>query len=129
MYRILISDDEQEICKLIKTFLERKGFEVIVTDSAEEGLYLLSKEKSDLLIQDKKMPGIGGFGVLRELRARNDNIPVIILTGHLDKIDAATEEVIKLGYVDLLLKPVDLNLLLNKINKRLKIEKEEEEGK
>ena len=123
MYRILISDDEQEICKLIKTFLERKGFEVIVTDSAEEGLYLLSKEKSDLLIQDKKMPGIGGFGVLRELRARNDNIPVIILTGHLDKIDAATEEVIRLGYVDLLLKPVDLNLLLKKINKRIKIKK------
>ena len=120
MSKILICDDDVDICKVVEKFLVNKGFQVSFVNSAEEGLFMLSKEKFDLLIQDKKMPGIGGFGVLREMRARNDNTPVIIMTGYLDKLDAETQEIIELGFVDLLLKPVDLDMLVKKISSRLK---------
>lgn len=120
MPKILVCDDDVEICKILEKFLAKKGFQVSCVTSVEDELYELGKEKFDLLIQDKKMPGIGGFGVLRELRASNDKTPVIVITGYLDKLDPETEEVMKLEFVDLLFKPLDLDILVKKIKHMIK---------
>ena len=118
MHKILVIDDEIEICKIIDKFLTKHGFMVSTAQSGEQGLELLNKEKFDLLIQDKRMSGIGGLGVLKELKEKKSAIPVIILTGSQD-IAEAVDEVKDLGYDDFLFKPIDLNILLENVKRRL----------
>ncbi|MFH1652831.1 MAG: response regulator [Pseudomonadota bacterium] len=129
MKKILVVDDEELICNVLKKFLTLKGFEVFTALRGEEGLLLLEKEKPDLLIQDKRMQGIGGLGVLRELRKRKNDIPVVILTGSQDVDEITIGEIRQLGYDDFLFKPVDLDELLERINRRLKNEKVDEKKK
>jgi len=116
VYKILAVDDEPEICKIIDKFLTKKGYCVMVAYSGEEALARLDREKMDLIILDKKMSGIGGLGVLHELKRRKSGIPVIILTGSLGARD---EEAKEMGSLDILHKPIDLNQLLEKVNHRL----------
>ena len=124
MHRILIADDEAEILDIMSEVLRKRGFEVIAAQSGEEALEMLAKEKIDLLILDKRMPGIGGIGVLKELKAKNMDLPVIILTGSQDTPER-TAEFRKLGYNDFLFKPVDLHTLLNMVCKKLNIKTQE----
>lgn len=118
MYKILAIDDEIEIIKIIQIFLTKKGFQVFTAESGEEGLAVLEKENPDLIILDKKMPGMGGRGVLKELQRRKINTPVIILSGSQD-LPGHIGEIKEMGYNDILLKPIELNALLENVNKRL----------
>lgn len=115
--KILVVDDEIEICRIIKTFLTKKGFEVLTADSGEKALAVLGKEKADLVILDKKMPGIGGHGFMDEFKRKGLKIPVIILTGSIDM----TED--KTGAMEcavVLNKPIDLNVLHETIQEVLR---------
>ncbi|MFH1878257.1 MAG: response regulator [Candidatus Omnitrophota bacterium] len=114
--RILVVDDETEICDIIKIFLTKKGFEVLAVQCGEDAMALLAKETVDLLILDKKMPGIGGLGVFWELKKVGRHIPAIIMTGSR-RMPGYEEDYQKMGYADLLYKPVSLDELLESINK------------
>lgn len=116
MLKVLAVDDEPEICKVIDKFLTKKGFLVLVAYTGEDALAVFEKEKIDLVILDKKMPGIGGLGVLNELKRRKLSVPVIILTGSLGTRE---EEAREMGSLDILHKPIDLSILLEKVNHRL----------
>ncbi len=118
MYKILAVDDEIHICDVLQQFLRLRGFEVITVNCGEEALSMLEKENPDLLIVDKKMPGIGGLGVLEELRKRGSSIPIILLTGSY----TIQEDIYKMESKNpaVLIKPVDLNILLHKVNSLLK---------
>ena len=118
MYKVLAIDDEMEICKVIEAFLTKKGFCVLTAYSGEESLKIIEKEKPDLVVLDKRMPGIGGVAVLRELVKRKDSTPVIVLSGS-EELSEHAEELKDLGYDDILIKPIDLKILLERINKRL----------
>lgn len=119
MKRILVTDDEERLTKLYTIFLTKKaGFEVLSANSGEEALDIIAKENIDLLILDKRMPGIGGLGVLKKLKEDNNLLPVIILTGSED-ITAGSDERNNFGYKNILLKPVELAELLKKINEVL----------
>ncbi|MBU1726870.1 MAG: response regulator [Candidatus Omnitrophica bacterium] len=120
MRRILAVDDEIELGKIFEKFLTMKGFQVTGARSAEEALAVLDKENPDLIILDKKMPGMGGIGLLRELKNKESKIPVIIMTGS-QELSGSLDEIKEMGYDDILIKPVDLNLLLEAVNKRLPI--------
>ncbi len=77
---------------------------------------MLQKEKADPVILDKKMPGIGGQGALNGFKKMGLAVPVIILTGSIDlSEDNATE----MGCAAILNKPIDLNVLLETINRVL----------
>jgi DNA-binding NtrC family response regulator len=115
-HKILVVDDEPEICKIIKTFLTKKGFEVLTADSGEKALAVLGKEKADLVILDKKMPGIGGQGALDGFKKMRLAVPVVILTGSIDLSEA---KAIEMGCAAILNKPIDLNVLLETVNKVL----------
>ena len=118
MYKILAVDDEVEICRIVHTFLTKKGYAVTNVNSAEQALELLDKEKFDLMVIDKKMPGIGGMGLLRKLKETENATPVIILTGSRD-LPETTEEIEAIGFDDFLFKPIDLTVLLERVNKRI----------
>lgn len=121
MKKILTVDDEVEITKIIHLFLTKKGFEVTMAYSGEQALSLFENNNFDLMILDKRMPGIGGLGVAQTLKKKWPDFPIIVLSGSQDANDEATNKMVSLGYKDILLKPVDLNVLLAKVNEKLNI--------
>jgi len=105
--RILVVDDEQDLCEILRFNLEAEGFEVDTALSAEEALPLLKIQNSkfknppyDLLILDVMMGGMSGVDLARTLRGHGDQTPVIFLTalgGHDDQLrgfDAGADDYI-----------------------------------
>jgi len=120
MHKILIVDDEVQILRLMELFFTKNGFQVISASSGEKGIELIVNKKPDLLIVDNRMPGIGGKGLLKELKKKKITTPAIVLTGSLDTPECMSDFK-ALGYQDFLFKPVDLNELLELVNKKLEI--------
>ena len=119
--KILIVDDEPEIVKVIEEFLIKTGFEVITALEGSKAIEIInSQSKINLMVLDMKMSEISGIGVLKEVKKINSQIPVIILTGSIDA-QKHIGDLRSLGrnYDDILTKPVDLSLLLDKIKKKL----------
>jgi two-component system nitrogen regulation response regulator NtrX len=112
--RILIVDDEIEIGKLISSFLAKYDFEVLVADNAETALDIFDKERVDLMILDKKMPGMGSIALLEELERREIKIPVIVLTGSHD-VPEMENAIKNMGYTNFMYKPADLYALLDNV--------------
>ncbi|HEC69271.1 MAG TPA: response regulator [Candidatus Omnitrophica bacterium] len=118
-YRILVVNDELEILKVIEEFLSRQGFSVWIALGSEKALEVLTSGSNiDLIIVDLKMPKMGGIKLIEEIRRLRKDIPIIVLTGSI-YIEKYREELNRLNCKEVLLKPIDLNLLLEKIRKRL----------
>ncbi|MCX8033774.1 MAG: response regulator [Thermodesulfovibrio sp.] len=80
--KIMVVDDEKNILMLYQSELEDEGYEVVAANSGKEALELFDKEKPDLVTLDIMMPDIDGIQVLRQLKEKNPNIPVIMLTAY-----------------------------------------------
>lgn len=84
--RILVVEDEHKIANAIKAGLQQQSYAVDVCYNADDGLAMATSEPYDLLIVDIMMPGtIDGLGMIRQLRASNNHVPVLLLTAK-DKI-------------------------------------------
>jgi len=79
MNRILIIDDDEELCELVSEYLSAEGFEVEAIHDGESGLQKALREEQDLVILDVMLPTKNGFDILRELR-QTSKIPVLMLT-------------------------------------------------
>ena len=110
MKKILIIDDEQEICKLLSDCLKRRGFEVEIAFDGEAGLEKAKITNPDLVLCDISMPGLGGIEVLKRIKEYGPAIIVIMLTG-FGTMDSAIE-CLKLGAYDHIAKPVELEKLV-----------------
>lgn len=80
--KIMVVDDEKNILMLYQSELEDEGYEVVAANSGKEALELFDKEKPDLVTLDIMMPDIDGIQVLRQLKEKNPNVPVIMLTAY-----------------------------------------------
>jgi DNA-binding response OmpR family regulator len=123
--RILIVEDEPRISSFIEKGLTANGFTTSVTQSGNEGLILADSGEFDLLILDIGLPDRDGFDVLRELRTRNKNLPVVILTardGVPDKVQG-----LEGGADDYVTKPFSFEELLARVRVRLRGERAPEE--
>jgi excisionase family DNA binding protein len=80
--RILVIDDEKNIGKLIEMTLGKNGHEVIIADSALQGLEIVKNEDLDLVFLDLKMPDIDGAELFKKIRQAKPEIQVIIVTGY-----------------------------------------------
>lgn len=122
MSRILVVDDESEMVLVLEKFFYRQGFDVITASRGQIALDILdqSSHEIDLMILDIRMPGKRGIAVLLEMKEKEIDLPVIILTGSLN-YSGFVEIMLTLGYVeeDVLYKPVSLEKLLNLVNKKL----------
>ena len=115
--RIVIIDDEVDICFILAFEIQSLGHSVAQFHSAIEAKEFFEKEDADLVICDFQMPKFSGLDFFNWLKSKNKNIPFIVLTGesHMD-----TEELLHLGIADILYKPQDLRRLeeiLNKISR------------
>lgn len=111
--RTLLVDDEREY---VVTLSERLGMRDIASDVAYDGLEALTYVKTDLpdvMVLDLRMPGMDGLEVLRRTRADHPQVEVIVVTGHGS--DADEKAVRELGAFDYLKKPVDINILAERI--------------
>ena len=114
MAKIMVVDDEMEIISLLDLFLRKKGYDVVACNGGEEALEEINKNtRFDLVVLDRRMPNVDGAMVLAELRQKYGSVPVILLTG---SIGIQTKEI---KADEFLMKPIDLNELLDKVNKLL----------
>lgn len=111
--RILLVDDEAPITDTLAPYLERSGFEVLVADDGDAALATLQTQRVDIIVSDVLMPRRDGRSLLRELRAKQDWTPMILLT----KVDAPFERSAALdeGADDYLGKPFDPPELVSRI--------------
>lgn len=115
---ILIIDDEQSVRRSIRTYLEGHNYAVLETASDQDGLALSFGGHIDLVLLDVGVSGLGGLGVLRELRNRAPLLPVLMLSRKKDLEEALDS--MRLGARDYLTKPLDdMVLLKNSIERAL----------
>ena len=100
--KILVVDDEREIVKLVKAYLEQAGFQVATASDGQEGLIVFRHEKPDLVVLDLNLPRIDGLDVCRTIRRESDT-PVIMLTARVEEQDRLIG--LELGADDYILKP------------------------
>lgn len=105
MAKILVIDDEKEICREFQDIMEDDGHSVKSATSGKQGLQLIEKEKFDLVFLDVLMPGMEGREVFEEIRKISD-VPVIIMSGYMPP--QTEQAVVNLGARACLRKPLDL---------------------
>ncbi len=115
MDRVLIIDDDKELCALMKKCIEQEGLSAVVAYGGAAGLRLLddNKESCSLIILDVMMPDMDGFQVLQKIR-ETSNIPVLMLTAKSDEDDKVFG--LRLGADDYLTKPFGINELMARVN-------------
>ncbi len=122
---VLVIDDEQNMRWVLGQALEKAGYDVLSAENGAKGLQQFARNSVDLVLLDLKMPGMDGLAVLRELRQRSANVPILLLTAYATVPTAV--EALHLGATDYLRKPFDLETILAQINKFLSLQKGEPE--
>lgn len=119
--KIMIVDDEPDICDVVKAVLERAGYEVVPAVGAPEGLEKLQKEKVDLILIDFFMPDMSGRELLERIRADSKlkSTRAAFLTAARFG-DLGMEKLQKLGALDYIQKPFDAEDLIKRVKKMLK---------
>jgi DNA-binding NtrC family response regulator len=113
--KVLLVDDERDFLDVMSERIEARGMEVTTADSAETALAQVESGGFDAIVLDLMMPGMDGLETLKALKEKNPDIQVILLTGH-----ATVEkgiEAMKLGALDFVEKPADLDKLTDAIKK------------
>ena len=107
--RILVVDDEVEVCRDLKEFLSLKEYDVQTALDGPTTLKKVEDFKPHIVLLDIIMPGMGGIDVLKKIRNVNPQIGIIMITAVTD--EEIAKSTIKLGAYDYITKPVDLNHL------------------
>jgi DNA-binding NtrC family response regulator len=102
-YKLLVVDDERDICKALEFLLSREGYSVVTAYSGKDALEKIEKEAFDLVITDLKMEGIDGMQVLEKALGKNPNLLIIIMTAFAS-VESAVEAM-KKGASDYIVKP------------------------
>ena len=111
--RLLLVDDEEGYVKVLAKRMTRRNMEVMTALSGSEGIQRLRKQDFDVAILDLKMEDMDGIEVLKVFKKMVPDMPVIMLTGH--GTEKAAREGLDLGAFDYLMKPCDLEELVEKI--------------
>ena len=122
--KLMLVDDEERFLSTTHKLLEKKGFVVETAASGAEALERLRSNPVHVVILDVKMPGMDGVATLREIKRQFPMVEVIMLTGHAT-VESAIDG-LKSGAVDYLMKPADLEEIIEKAtdayNRRTNIE-------
>ena len=115
MNKVIIIDDDKELCTLMKKCVEQENLTAIIANGGIEGLQMLEENKNvcSLIILDIMMPDLDGFQVLQQVR-QTSNVPVLMLTaksGEEDKVSG-----LRMGADDYLTKPFSINELMARVN-------------
>ena len=110
--KILVVDDDKNICELLRLYLEKEGYGVILSHDGEEALVKFNALKPDFVLLDVMLPGLDGWQVCREIRKKS-NVPVIMLTAKGETFDKVLG--LELGADDYVVKPFDTKEIIARI--------------
>ncbi len=110
--KILVVDDEDKIRNIIRMYFSKEGFTVAGAASGNQALEMLEREQFDLIVLDIMMPGVDGWTVCREVRARSQ-VPIIMLTAREEEVDRVLG--LEMGADDYLVKPFSPRELLARV--------------
>ena len=115
MNKVLIIDDDKELCTLMKKCVEQENLTAVVAGGGIEGLQMLEENKNvcSLIILDIMMPDLDGFQVLQQIR-QTSNVPVLMLTAKSNEEDKVSG--LRMGADDYLTKPFSINELMARVN-------------
>ena len=113
--KILIVEDDPSVLRATSYILEKEGYEVLTAVDGLEGLRMAKDDSPDLLILDVMLPGIDGFEICHSLRAESQtaHLPILMFSAKGQEADKATG--LKVGADEYLVKPVDREVLLDRV--------------
>jgi len=111
--KVLVVDDETEFLETLVKRMKKRKVDATGVDSGPKALKLLEKEPFDVVILDVRMPGMDGIETLREMKRKNPLMEVIMLTGHAS-VEAGMQGM-QLGAFDYVMKPAEIDDLLEKV--------------
>ena len=112
---LLIVDDEERFLSTTKILMEKRGVKTLIAAGGAEALQVLDEARVDVVVLDVKMPGMDGVETLKRIKRKYPLIEVIMLTGHAS-VDSAVDGM-KLGAFDYVMKPCDIQDILEKVQK------------
>lgn len=116
--KLLMVDDEPQICELMESHFTRRGYDVLIANSGKQAIDLTKANNPNIMLLDKKMPEMDGIQALEAIRKFNQDLKVIIVSA--DQLDAETEARIKgLNVAGYLCKPIiigDLDAMVAKVS-------------
>jgi DNA-binding NtrC family response regulator len=118
--RILIVEDDEIFLRPLQRSLEVAGYDVLVRSSGEEAIDLLKGDDADLVLTDKRLPGMDGVELVRRLKAEHPDLALVVMTAY-GTIDSAVEAV-RLGAADYLVKPFEVAELLIVIRRAIELQ-------
>ena len=124
--KILIVDDDQNICELLRLYLAKEGYETLIAHDGEKALELFEQNKPNMVLLDVMMPRMDGWEVCRRIRAQA-NTPIIMLTAKGETFDKVLG--LELGADDYVVKPFDSKEVVARIKAVLRRCNPEESGK
>jgi two-component system KDP operon response regulator KdpE len=115
--KVLVIDDERAIRKLLRTGLSTQGYDILEAPDGKTALELL-EENPDMVILDLGLPDIKGLDLLKTIRARNERVPIVVLSSRSD--EAGKVEALDLGADDYVTKPFGMDELLARLRMALR---------
>jgi CheY-like chemotaxis protein len=117
MPKILIVDDEVDICEMMSFSFDSQGFQTFIAHDAAQAFEIVKIQDPDLVVSDIRMPKGGGMKLLEDIKRHNQQRPkVFLITGYSDR---TREEAIAAGAEDVLSKPIKLQALIEHVNRAL----------
>lgn len=124
--KILIVEDELNLRKLLSIILSQQHYQVITVDNAEEAMSIIQQQPIDLILMDNRLPGMSGLDALKQIKKADPETFVILMTAYAG-VDTAVEA-LKLGAIDYIVKPFDLNDLQGLVKRTLELSKAKKQG-
>jgi two-component system, OmpR family, KDP operon response regulator KdpE len=115
--KVLVIDDERAIRKLLRTGLSTQDYDILEASDGKTALELLA-QKPDMVILDLGLPDIKGLELLKTIRARNESVPIVVLSSRSD--EAGKVEALDLGADDYVTKPFGMDELLARLRAALR---------
>ena len=110
--KILVVDDDKNICELLRLYLEKEGYNVLIANEGEEAIAKFNAAKPDLILLDIMLPTLDGWQVCREIR-KTSNVPIIMLTAKGETFDKVLG--LELGADDYVVKPFDTKEVIARV--------------
>lgn len=103
IYKVLIVDDEQELCNLLECFLSQAGHDCHTANNGAEALRVMAHQRFDVVITDIEMPVMDGISLTRDIIKNCGDLPIMIITGYSN--DYTTNDAIQAGAREFIVKP------------------------
>ncbi len=117
--RVLIVDDEVELVETLVERLELRGYEPAGVHTGDEAVDRVKTEPYDVVVLDVKLRGESGVDVMKRIKQIKPDLPVLLLTGHMSQ--ETSEECLKAGALDYLIKPIQIDRLIEKLNEAIRL--------